>query len=194
MLSRQLDHINESAWDPRWYALHTRSCHEKRVAEHLQTRDVTLFLPMYKASRCWNNGCRVTLELPLFSGYVFAHLSRHDWAKVVQLSGVLSIVGTGNRPTPLPDDDIERLRSDLPLLNAEPHPTVTVGDKVRICNGPLQGMSGIVVQKKNSFRVVLTIEMIMKSIAIDVAVDDVELIGKCPLLAPRGTHHEMAVA
>jgi transcription antitermination factor NusG len=160
----------------RWYGAYTKPCHEKRVAEHLEIRNIELFLPLYQSSRRWNNGCKVTLERPLFPGYVFVHIAPNERVRVLELSGVVSIVGTTREPTPLPDEDIERLRSGLHLVHAEPHPTLTMGETVRICRGPLEGMTGVVTRQKNSFRVVLAVELIMKSVAVEVSASDVEPI------------------
>jgi len=161
----------------RWYAAYTKPCHEKRVAEHLEIRKIESFLPLYRGSRRWNNGCNITFERPLFPGYVFVHIPLNERVRVLKLSGVVSIVGTTREPTPLPDEDIERLRSGLPLVNAEPHPVLTVGERVRIRRGPLEGWSGIVSRIQNRFRVVLTLDLIMKSWAVEVCADDVEPIG-----------------
>jgi transcription antitermination factor NusG len=162
----------------RWYAAYTKPCHEKRVAEHLEIRKIELFLPLYLSSRRWNNGCKVTLERPLFPGYVFVRIPLNERVGVLELSGVLSIVGTAREPAPLPDEDIERLRAGLHLTHAEPHPTLTMGETVRILRGPLEGMTGVVTRQKNSFRVVLTVDLILKSVAVEVCADNVEPIGK----------------
>ena len=133
--------------------------------------------PLDRSARRWNNGC-VPPERPLFPGYVFVHIPPDERVRVLELSGVVSIVGTTREPTPLPDEDIERLRSGLHLVHAEPHPTLTMGETVRIRRGPLQGMTGVVTRQKNSFRVVLTVDLIMKSVAVEVCADSVEPIGK----------------
>jgi transcription antitermination factor NusG len=78
----------------------------------------------------------------------------------LELSGVISIVGASREPTALPDQGIERLRFGLPLVHAEPHPVLAIGGTVRFCRGPLGGMTGIVTHQKNSFRVVLSLELI----------------------------------
>jgi transcription antitermination factor NusG len=171
----------------QWYAAYTKPCHEKRVAEHLGIRGVDFFLPLCRSTRRWNNGCNVTLERPLFPSYVFVHLLSRERVQVLELSSVLSIAGTGHEPTPLPDEDIERLRSGLLQVNAEPHPVLTVGEKVRIRRGPLEGLHGIVSRQKNQFRVVLTLDLIMKSVVVEVCADDTEPIGK-----PEPCHRVMA--
>jgi transcription antitermination factor NusG len=170
----------------RWYAAYTKPCHEKRVAEHLEIREIELFLPLYRTSRRWNNGCKVTLERPLFPGYVFVRIPPSERVRVLELSGVISIVGTTREPTPLPDEDIERLRSGLHLVHAEPHPTLTMGETVRIRRGPLQGMTGVVTRQKNSCRVVLTVDLIMKSVAVEVSASDVEPVREAvPVVATK---------
>lgn len=170
----------------RWYAAYTKPCHEKRVAEHLQIRKIESFLPLYLSSRRWNNGCKVTLERPLFPGYVFVRIPSNERASVLELSSVVCIVGTVREPTPLPDEDIERFRSGLHLTQAEPHPGVAKGETVRICRGPLQGLTGVVARQKNSFRVVLTVDLIMKSVAVEVCADNLE-----PISSPESSHYAM---
>jgi transcription antitermination factor NusG len=162
----------------RWYAAYTKPCHEKRVAEHLEIRKIALFLPLYRTSRRWNNGCKVTLEMPLLPGYVFVHIPANERIRVLELSSVVSIVGTGREPTPLPDEDIERLRAGLHLVHAQPHANLTMGEIVRIGRGPLKGMTGVVTREKNSLRVVLTVDLIMKSVAVEVSADDLERLSK----------------
>ena len=161
-----------------WYAAYTKPCHEKRVVEHLGIRSVNFFLPLYRSTRRWNNGCNVILERPLFPNYVFVYILPSERLRVLELSSVLSIAGSGHGATPLPDGEIERLRSGLLQVNAEPHPVLTVGERVRIRRGPLEGLEGIVFRQKNQFRVVLTLDLIMKSVAVEVCADDTEPIGK----------------
>lgn len=170
-----------------WYAAYTKPCHEKRVAEHLEIRGVDLFLPLYRSTRRWNNGRTVTLERPLFPNYVFVHIPASRRVRVLELSSILSIAGTSREPTPLPDEDIERLRSGLLQVNAEPHPVLIVGERVRIRRGPLEGLHGIISRLKNQFRVVLTLDLIMKSVAVEVCADDTEPVGE-----PESSYRAMA--
>jgi transcription antitermination factor NusG len=159
---------------PRWYAAYTKPHHEKRVAEHLEVRNIELFFPTFRITRRWNNGCTVTRESPLFPNYLFVRIPANERLRVLELSGIISIVSTSQSPTPLPDVEIERLRSGLQAVNAEPHPLLNVGETVTICRGPLQGLTGIVSFIKNKFRVVLTLQLIMRSVAVEVASEDVE--------------------
>jgi len=162
---------------PEWFALYTNSRHEKRVANHLALRKIEHFLPLYRAERRWNDGSRVTLELPLFPGYVFVRLGRKEWGRPLEVPGALWLVaGTGGRPAPLHQTEIERLRRGIDLCRAEPHPVLRVGQKARITRGPLEGMEGIVVRMRNGLRVVLTLELVMKSIAVEVDYSHLEIL------------------
>lgn len=163
---------------PMWFATYTSARHEKRVDQHLTMRNIDHYLPLYRTQRKWTDGSRVTLDLPLFPGYIFVRIEPSQRVKVLEVPGVISVVGgTGRRPAPLPEADVEALRSGLHLRRAEPHPFLQVGQRARIRSGPLAGMVGIVVRKKNSFRVVLTMEAIMQSIAVEVDASELESLG-----------------
>jgi len=137
-------------------------------------RRLESFLPLYSSVRRWKNGCRVAVEQPLFPGYVFVHVPRRQWVEVLQVPGVISIVSSGRQPAALPAQEIESLRAGLPRRQYEPHPYLTAGDKVRIIEGPFAGMAGVLVRRKNHFRVVLTLDLIMQSVAVEVGVDEIE--------------------
>jgi transcription antitermination factor NusG len=161
--------------ESNWFAVYTASRHEKRVAQHLTQREIEFYLPLYRSARKWSDGSRVTLELPLFPGYLFVHIKRNERVRVLNVPGALAVVGgTGREPVPLPDGAIDALRAGLHLRAAEPCPLLTVGQRARIRSGALAGMEGVVVRKKNSLRVVLTLEHIMQSIAVEVNVEDLE--------------------
>lgn len=166
----------------RWFALYTTSRHEKQVIQHLRQREVECYLPLYKVQRKWANGLRVTLDLPLFPGYVFVHIQRSERGRVLGVPGALSVVGgTGGEPASLPDTTIDALRIALAERLARPHPVLTAGQRVRIRSGALTGFEGIVVRNKSSLRVVLTLEHIMQSYAVEVGLDDLELLSPCNL-------------
>jgi len=160
---------------PKWFALYTISRHEKRVAQHLGQRQIEYYLPLYRSERKWSDGSRVTLELPLFPGYLFIHIRRNERGSVLSVPGAVAVVGgTGGEPVPLPDATIDALRTGLQLVRARPHPLMTAGQRVRIRAGALAGLEGVVVRNKNSCRVVLTLEHIMQSYAVEVGLDDLE--------------------
>ncbi len=160
---------------PRWFALYTTSRHEKRIAQHLGQREIEHYLPLYQADRKWRDGSRVTLDLPLFPGYIFVRIQRSQRVSVLSVPGALAVVGgTGGEPAPLSDSAIEALQAGLAEHRVEPHLLLRVGQFARIRSGAFAGMEGIVVRKKSGFRVVLTLEQIMQSVAVELDEEDVE--------------------
>lgn len=160
-----------------WYAIYTRPSHEKRVVEHFALREIEHYLPSYRATHRWKNRCKVELELPLFPGYVFARFQWCQHVRVLEVPSVLSIIGNGREPLPLPHCEIVSLRAGLDLRRAQPSPNVSIGERARIKLGPLTGFEGIVVRKNNGLRVILTLRHIMKSVAVEVEECDLELLG-----------------
>jgi transcription antitermination factor NusG len=162
---------------PHWYAAYTCANHEKRVAVDLSARTVEHFLPLYDSVRCWKDR-RVKLELPLFPGYVFVRLPLCERLRVLQIPGVVRLVSFNGLPAALPDDEMEILRSGLGgNLRAVPHPFLTVGRRVRITRGPFAGLEGILRRHKSQLRVVVSLDMIQRSVAVDIDVAEVCAIG-----------------
>lgn len=171
----ETEKISQSAF---WYAAYTSANHEKRVAEQLVQKGIENFLPLYESVRRWKDR-RVRLQMPLFPGYVFVRLPLNEKLKVLQVAGVAQLVGFGDRPVSLPDEEMESLRRGARgEMRMEPHPYLTEGRRVRIMRGPLTGMEGILVRKKGSMRLVLSIDLIMRSIVVDVDVADVRPIDR----------------
>lgn len=161
-----------------WFAVYTTSRHEKRVAQHFDQRGIEHYLPLYRFERKWRDGSKVTLDLPLFPSYIFVRMERMERGRVLSVPGALSVVGgTGREAAPLPDAAIEALRAGMSKYAIEPHSLLTIGKRVRIRSGAFAGMEGVVARKRSRFRVVLTLQQIMQSIAIEVDEDDVELVG-----------------
>jgi transcription antitermination factor NusG len=166
--------LREECGKARWYAAYTSSNHEKRVAEQLCVRGVENFLPLYPSVRKWKDR-RVKLDLPLFPGYVFVRLAVREQMRVQEVPGVAWLVAFGGKPVALPAEEIEALRSGLTHgVRAEPHPYLTVGRRVRLRSGPLAGMQGILLRRKGNFRVVISIDLIQRAVAVDADVADVE--------------------
>lgn len=163
--------------ETRWYAAYTSANHEKRVAEQLGVRAVEHFLPVYESVRRWKDR-RVTLQMPLFPGYVFVRVALRDRLQVQQVPGVAHLVGFAGSPAALPDEEIEALRSSLKSgVRAEPHPYLTVGRRVQISRGPMAGMQGILLQRKGKLRVVISIELIQRSVAVEMDEADLQSLG-----------------
>jgi transcription antitermination factor NusG len=157
-----------------WYALHIRSRHEKRVAERLVSQSLETFLPLHRSRHRWKNGVHVDVDLPLFPCYLFARVSTYDRVRLLQHPGVLGFAASSTRPTVIPDEEISILRAATESLKAEPHPYLNNGDSVRIVAGPLAGMTGILTRRKQEYRVVLSIEAIMRAIVVEVSEFDIE--------------------
>jgi transcription antitermination factor NusG len=168
--------LQTSERPPHWYAIYTSPKHEKRVREHLGHRRVECFLPLFRSIHRWKNGCKAQVELPLFPGYLFVNIPRSERVRVLDVPGVLSFVGPRGEPAQLPDVEIETLRSGLHLQRFEPYHNLIVGQKVRIKAGSLTGLAGVLVRTANGFRVVLTVELIKQSVAVELDAADVEPI------------------
>ena len=161
---------------PRWYALYTRSRCEKQIAAHLEQQGVEFFLPLYSSMRRWKDR-RVELQLPLFPSYVFVNLLLRRRLDVLNVPGAVRFVAFGGRPAVLPESDLLRLRSGLDMgLGAQPHPYLKVGRRVRLRSGPLSGMEGVLVRRKCRFRLVISIDLIMRSIIVEVDTADIEAV------------------
>ena len=176
----------------RWFAVYTTCRHEKRIAQHFTQRQIEHYLPLYRSERKWRDGSRVTLELPLFPGYIFVHISKAERVSVLSVPGALAVVGgTGGEPAALPDSAIEALRAGLSERRIEPHPLLRIGQAARVRSGAFAGMQGIVVRKKNGFRVVITLVQIMQSIAVEMDEHDLEPIGAYELSGASRTGMEL---
>ncbi len=160
--------------ESRWYAAYTLSRHEKQVACQLEERQLDCFLPLYTSIHRWKDR-RKQVELALFPGYVFVHIALKDRLQVLRLQSVVQFVSFNGKPAPLPESEIEALRCGLsgnPCV--EPHPYLKIGRRVRIRGGPMAGLEGILTRRKDRFRVVLSIELIMRSVAVEVEAADIE--------------------
>lgn len=157
----------------RWYAGYTAARHEKRVAEHFAQRGVEHFLPLYETIRRWNNG-RHRVRLPLFPGYIFIHIALRDRLRVIEVPGLVRLVGFSRLPYALPEVDVSKMIEALSKgVLAEPYPYLTAGTRVEIRNGPLQGMTGILLRRQNRCRVVISVNLIMRSMIVEVEASDV---------------------
>ena len=161
-----------------WHAIHIRHQHEKAVAETLTKERFDIFLPLYSAVHRWKDRTK-HLSLPLFPCYVFVRGGLERKLQIVQTPGVHGLVGTAGLPAVIPDEDIEAIRRALDSHSTiEPFPYLKVGDRVRIIAGPLLGLEGILVRKQDQFRIVLSIDMLGRSVAVEVDPAIVEAVGE----------------
>ncbi|HUJ94122.1 MAG TPA: UpxY family transcription antiterminator [Terriglobales bacterium] len=174
--SQRAVHANRQPQDSEshWYAAYTLSRHEKQVARQLEERCLDYFLPLYKSVRRWKDRRR-QVELPLFPSYVFIRIALKDRLRVLTLPSVVQFVSFNGRPAQLPESEIAALRSGLAgNLVVEPHPYLKVGRRVRVRSGAFAGMEGILRRKKERFRIVLCMDLIMRSMAVEVDESDIE--------------------
>lgn len=156
-----------------WYATYTHARHEKKVAAQLEERGIDHFLPVYRSVRRWKDR-RKELDLVLFPGYIFVRLTLRERLRVLQLPGVVRFVSFNGQPAALPGLEIEALRNALNQgVRAEHHPYLTVGRRVRVIYGPLSGAQGILLRTKTNCRIVISIDAIMRSVAVEVDEADV---------------------
>ena len=160
---------------PRWYVVRTRSRHEKRVSEQLKGKSLEAFLPLYRSRRDWN-GRKAMLDLPLFPGYLFVHIRLVERLSVLSLAGVAGLVSFQGAPVPLADGELERMRDCFSWAEAEPVPYFQPGNRVRIVVGALAGLEGVILRQNGHTRFVLSIDLIMRSVAINVDACDLELV------------------
>jgi transcription antitermination factor NusG len=159
---------------PHWYAIYTCANREKRVADQIAHRGFDHFLPQYESVRKWKDR-KVRLQLPLFPGYLFVQLALRDRLRILEVPGVVRLVGFDGRPSPVPTLEVLRIREFLDRgFRAEPYPYLKIGRRVRIVRGPFEGMEGIVVRKKNCYRFVISLDLIMRSVATELDAVDLE--------------------
>jgi transcription antitermination factor NusG len=168
----------------RWYAAYVRSRHESRVALHLVDRQIECFLPQYTEERKWSDR-KVESKFPLFPGYLFVRLRRtlETLLRVVEVPGVITIVGRGSSPEALEDAEIEVLKmATQKQHDPRPHKLVdyAVGDRVVITQGPLAGSAGILIREKNKSRVVLQLDLIQKAMSVEVDMDAITPLHAAP--------------
>ncbi len=157
-----------------WHAAYTCAHHEKCVAEALNQRDIEHLLPLCVTFRQWKDR-RVQIATPLFPGYVFVHVRQSEWMRVLQVPGVVRLVGFNGQPAHLSEEDLKVLRNKLIAKGlAEPYPHLRVGRRVRIMRGSLEGLQGYVVRRKNRLRFVLSVQLISRSIAVEIDPSDLE--------------------
>jgi len=159
---------------PRWYAAYTCARHEKCVARQLEVRGIDFFLPLYRSLRRWKDR-RKMIDLALFPGYVFVRMALENRFRILGLPGMVRLVSFDGKPAALPEQEIEALRTGLSQqVYAEPHPYLQVGRRVRVEHGPLTGLQGFLVRKKDKCRLVISLDLIQRSISAEVDAADVQ--------------------
>jgi transcription antitermination factor NusG len=151
-----------------WYALRVRSRHENTVASHLQARGYESFLPLYKSTRRWSDRFK-EIELPLFPGYVFSQFNRLNRLPILSIPGIVHVVGVGRTPVPVDETEIAALQAAVKSgLPRQPWPFVEIGHRVRIEHGPLRGVEGLLLGFRGHQRLVLSVTLLQRSVAVQV--------------------------
>lgn len=159
-----------------WFAAQIKPQHEKKCSCFLSSKDIEHFLPLYSSISRWKNGQKKMIERPLFPGYIFVRIPRYERAIVLNIPGVLNMVSSHGNMLALEDAEIERLQNGLGKLNAKPAFYLSAGEKVRIISGPLEGHNGILLRRKSLCEVVISVEMIQRSVAVEISEADLQKI------------------
>ena len=166
--------LAESIEQPYWYALQTRSRHEKVVRDQLAGKSITHLLPLWRKRSIWKDRVKL-VEVPLFSGYLFGFFALQDRITVLETVGVVRIVGINGKAVPIPDEQVAAVRTLMEhRLPCSPFPYLVEGMRVRIKSGLLAGAEGILLVKKQKHRLVISVDIIQQAVAIDVDSAEVE--------------------
>jgi transcription antitermination factor NusG len=159
-----------------WWALYTRHQHERVVADVLSAKGFEVYLPLYESMRRWKDRNKL-ISLPLFPCYVFLRGGIERRSQVVTTPGVHMILYNGDRVATIPECEIEAIHRTLDGdFKVEPHPFLKCGERVRVIRGSLNGVEGILIRKKSAYRLVLSVEMLAQSVAVEIDAADVERV------------------
>jgi transcription antitermination factor NusG len=161
----------------QWYAVYTKSRHEKVVAEELWQKEIEVFLPLRNVISKWKDR-RKEVQFPLFPGYLFVNVPiKERRLDIIKVPSVVRIIGYEKEPIPIPADQIVAVKtlvfSEMPY---DPFPDIVVGNRVRVKRGPLRGLDGVLVEKKSKYRFVISIDLIQQAVACEIDAADVEKI------------------
>jgi transcription antitermination factor NusG len=159
-----------------WFALVTRPRHEKSASVGLRAKGLEEFLPLRRSRRRWTDRVQA-IDLPLFPGYLFCRFGLEQYVRVMQTPGVRAVVGFGGKPVPVAASEIDTLQAVLGSgCGVQPWPYLTAGDRVRLADGPLAGIEGILLREKNQFQVVVSVELLQRSVAVEIARESVVVL------------------
>lgn len=162
---------------PQWYAVQTRSRFEKIVQAELSAKGIENYLPLSRELHQWKDR-KKAVDVPLFPGYVFARIVDipSDRLRVLQTNGAAWILGDGAAITPVPDSEIEAVQRLVQSRDYSTYPFVREGMRVRVDRGPLCGTEGFVIRTKNSTRLVVSIQLLARSIAAEIDLSDLKVL------------------
>ena len=167
-----------------WYALHVRSRFEKVVSRNLRGKGYEEYLPLYRRSSRWSDRIK-EVELPLFPGYIFCRFNPLDRLPILTIPGVNAVVGVGKNLLNVEESELDAVRTVLKSGSfCEPWPFLELGQRVRVEYGPLAGTEGLVVMLKNSYRLVISVNMLQRSVAVEIDRDCLKPLDKPAVVAP----------
>jgi len=162
----------------RWFALCVKAGHEKIVATIAHNKGFEEFLPLHQSRRRWSDRIK-SIEVPLFPGYVFCRLDPERRLPLLTIPGVMHLVGIGKIPAPIEDAEIETIQMALREgLFAEPWPFLEIGQRVRLESGPLAGLEGLLIKVRDQHRIVVSVSLLRRSVAVEIERDWVEPLDK----------------
>src|SRR3989442_14631254 len=173
----------------RWYALYVRQRYEKIVTSHLVGKGYEVFLPTYQSKRHWSDRIKV-IEMPLFSRYIFCRFEFQERLPILTVPGVQFVVGFGQTATAVDPIELNALRLAVDSgLPCEPWPFLKVGHRVRVENGALAGLEGFVLDVKKSYKLVISLNLLNRSVAVQLDRDSVK-----PIPIPTTVEHSWAIS
>jgi len=156
-----------------WYGIRTRANHEQLTAMNLDSRGYQPYVPTYLARRNWSDRVKI-IHAPLFPGYVFCRFNANHRQLIITAPGVVSVICFGEKPAPIPDSEIEAIQTILQSgLATEPCPFLREGQRVRVTRGSLKDIEGLLIKKKADWRLVVSVNMLQRSVSVEVDSDSV---------------------
>ncbi|MFQ5737595.1 MAG: UpxY family transcription antiterminator [Acidobacteriota bacterium] len=156
------------AWNDSWFALQVRTRHEKSVAALLRGQGYECFLPLYKCRRRWSDRIK-EIDQPLFPGYLFCWFNPRHRLPIVMTPGVVLIVGRGRTPIPVEEHEISAIQTIVESgLPSHPWPFLRIGERVRVEYGALRGLEGHLLDFKGRHRIVVSVALLQRSVAVDI--------------------------
>lgn len=171
-----------------WFALQVRTRHEMGVADHLRGKGYEWFLPLYKCRKRWSDRVKI-VDAPLFPGYLFCRFNPQDRLPILKTPGVIQIVGYSGLPVPVDEFEINAIQTLVASgVPKQPWPFLAVGDRVRIESGALRDLEGILVKFKGDHRLVLSVTLLQRSVAVEIDSEFVTSLRSSPALRSEQTY------
>jgi transcription antitermination factor NusG len=185
---------NIAMHEPHWYVAYTYPRHEKTVSDLLVQKSIESFLPTFTKVSQWKDR-RVSLEIPLFAGYVFVQIHPDEKTRVLSVPSIIRLLSNREGPIPVSDNEIDAVRLCIQHgANLQRHAFLATGDHVRVKSGSFEGLEGIVIRSSNSCRLVVSIGLIHQSVALEIDADLLELVSPFSGASSSGARGLVGVA